>query len=134
MSEVVRPLLQSAAAIAQERHLTLIPCWQDGLDPVWLDPAALSEVVSNLLDNALKYAPSGAWIWVLDGLEKTVAGQPFQGLAVGDTGAGFPWRISPTFLNAIFGGAGRRDPAGHRAGLGHCQRTDDGYGRTFRSY
>lgn len=104
MSEVVRPLLQSAAAIAQERHLTLIPCWQDGLDPVWLDPAALSEVVSNLLDNALKYAPSGAWIWVLDGLEKTVAGQPFQGLAVGDTGGGIPLADQPHIFERHFRG------------------------------
>jgi signal transduction histidine kinase len=55
-----------------------------------MDPKAVAEVVSNLLDNALKYAPAGAAVWVVSGLSRVVEGQTFQGLAVGDTGQGIP--------------------------------------------
>ncbi|MEB3290834.1 MAG: GAF domain-containing sensor histidine kinase [Leptolyngbya sp.] len=86
----VRPLLQSASAIAQERGLHLVEQLPSDLPEVWMDPQALAEVLSNLLDNALKYAPAGSTIWVVAGLSQVVAGQPFQGIAVGDTGQGIP--------------------------------------------
>lgn len=86
----VAPRLQSAAAIAQERGLHLLEHLPPNLPEVWMDPKAVAEVVSNLLDNALKYSPSGAAVWVVVGLSRVVAGQTFQGLAVGDTGQGIP--------------------------------------------
>ena len=55
-----------------------------------MDRSALGEVVSNLLDNALKYAPDGALIWLRAGLEQQLEDQLFQGIAVGDTGPGIP--------------------------------------------
>ncbi|QQE66742.1 hypothetical protein GFS31_34430 [Leptolyngbya sp. BL0902] len=86
----VRPLLPSAMAIAQERGLYLLEQLPPDLPAVWMDPKALTEVLSNLIDNALKYAPGGATVWVVAGLSQVVEGQTFQGLAVGDTGAGIP--------------------------------------------
>lgn len=104
LDKVVRPLLQSAWAIAQERDLTLTAHWPSDLPPVWLDRAALAEVISNVLDNALKYSPAGAQIWVLGGLEKTMGGQTYQGLAVGDTGQGIPATDQPRIFERHFRG------------------------------
>ena len=90
IAAVAAPLLPSIEAIAQDRGLSLWANLPEDLPPVWMDRAALGEVLSNLLDNALKYAPAGALLWLRGGLEEWWQGQPFQGIAVGDTGPGIP--------------------------------------------
>ncbi|MFH7242250.1 MAG: ATP-binding protein [Spirulina sp.] len=86
----VAPRLQAAAAIAQDRGLHLLDHLPPDLPAVWMDSSAVAEVISNLLDNALKYAPAGAAVWVVGGLSRVIDGQTCQGLAVGDTGQGIP--------------------------------------------
>ncbi len=90
IATVAEPLLQSAQAIAQDRGLQVWSHLPAALPPVWMDRSALGEVLSNLLDNALKYAPAGALIWLRTGLEQQLEDQLFQGIAVGDTGPGIP--------------------------------------------
>ncbi|MFM7323440.1 MAG: sensor histidine kinase, partial [Nodosilinea sp.] len=90
IAAVTASLLPGIEAIAQDRSLYLWADLPEQLPPVWMDRAALGEVLSNLLDNALKYAPTGALVWLRGGLEEWWQGQPFQGIAVGDTGPGIP--------------------------------------------
>jgi signal transduction histidine kinase len=104
MVEVVTPLLQSTQAIAQERGLHVMHDLPVDLPPVWLDGTALAEVLSNLLDNALKYAPPGALIWVTGGLVQQVDDQLCQGLAIGDTGRGIPLVDQPHIFERHFRG------------------------------
>ena len=90
ISAVAAPLVPAIQAIAQDRGLQLWTDLPEDLPPVWMDRAALGEVLSNLLDNALKYAPAGSLIGLRGGLEQWWQGQPCQGIAVGDTGPGIP--------------------------------------------
>ena len=53
--------------------------------PVVADPALLDDLLSNLVDNALKYSPAGGAVTIGTGTQE---GRPF--LEVEDTGPGIP--------------------------------------------
>lgn len=82
--EILLPLLDSVQAIALERHLQVVTEIPVSLPPITANPKALREVLSNILDNALKYTPTGGKILVQAGLETETR----QGVAVSDTGPG----------------------------------------------
>lgn len=94
--EVLKPLLISAEAIASERHLKLLADIPADLPPVSANDRALREVLSNLIDNALKYTPAGRQIYIkvryeaADGDRGGYSQLPAIAIAVSDTGSGIP--------------------------------------------
>ncbi|WP_197673213.1 sensor histidine kinase [Leptolyngbya sp. O-77] len=90
LAAVVEPLVSSASAIAQERGLTLQTELPPDLPSVRGDRRALQEVLNNLLDNALKYTPSGGTVRLIGGIERELDGQTQQAIAILDTGPGIP--------------------------------------------
>ena len=84
--DLLTPLLVSAQAIAQERHLQLKTEIPGNLPPIYANVKALQEVFSNIIDNALKYTPPGGKILIQVGQEKA----NFQGIAISNTGSGIP--------------------------------------------
>ena len=87
---VLKPLLVSAEAIASENHLSLVADISPDLPPVWANDRALREVLSNLIDNALKYTPPGGQIYITASSEKAGRPSPAVAVAVSDTGSGIP--------------------------------------------
>lgn len=87
VAAILAPLLTSAEAIAQERQLDLHVEIPQEMPPVQADIQGLREVLSNIIDNALKYTAAGGDLYVRVGV------QP-QGdkvlIAVSDTGPGIP--------------------------------------------
>lgn len=86
---VLEPLLVSAGAIATERNLTLITTIPHNLPLVQANAKALREVLSNLLDNALKYTPSGGQIEIRVSQERK-SNTEMTAIAISDTGPGIP--------------------------------------------
>ncbi len=86
VASVLKPLLASAWAIAQERNLDLKADIPPNLPPVRARAKELREVLSNLIDNALKYTPSGEQIYIQAGLKQG----NLQGIAISDSGPGIP--------------------------------------------
>ncbi|MEL7418491.1 MAG: HAMP domain-containing sensor histidine kinase [Cyanobacteria bacterium J06555_3] len=93
LAEILVPLLNTAQAIAIERELELSNLIPSALPLVLGDLAALREILNNLLDNALKYTPSGGKVQLdLEYSERQL------GIAIRDTGVGIP----PSVQQRIF--------------------------------
>ncbi len=86
VADVLEPLLMSARAIAQERNLNLQADIPPNLPPIRANAKVLREVLSNLIDNALKYTPTGGQIYIQAGRQQ----DSFQGVALSDNGPGIP--------------------------------------------
>jgi two-component system, OmpR family, phosphate regulon sensor histidine kinase PhoR len=69
---------------------------QDGLT-VWADEEALGQILDNLVDNAVKYTPSGGRVWV----RWSPHGEQIC-LEVEDTGPGIPARDLPRVFERFF--------------------------------
>ncbi|MCS6791113.1 MAG: GAF domain-containing sensor histidine kinase [Oscillatoriaceae bacterium SKW80] len=90
VAEVLEPLLLSSKMIAAERLLKCIAEIPQDLPPVLANPKALREVLSNLIDNALKYTPAGGEIYIKAGDRRQIAEREQLAIAVSDTGPGIP--------------------------------------------
>ncbi|ERN40385.1 signal transduction histidine kinase [Rubidibacter lacunae KORDI 51-2] len=89
VAAILSPLLSAAEAIAQERGISLKYNVPDCLPPARADARALREVISNILDNAVKYALDGGAVDVRAGLLPP-NDVNFQGIAIGDDGPSIP--------------------------------------------
>ncbi len=95
LAAVLEPLLAAASAIAQERDLKLLTDIPDDLPPVQAEAQMLREVLSNAIDNALKYTPTGGLVLVQASVGN-VKGQTADDrrqaaeIAITDTGPGIP--------------------------------------------
>lgn len=83
---VLEPLLASARAIAQDLNLQLHQRLSDHLPEIQVDVQTLHEVLNNLIENALKYTPSGGQILIW---AEQITPQWLE-IRVSDTGPGIP--------------------------------------------
>ena len=90
LAEIIDPILEVACIVAAEKGVRLHAQISRNTPWVWGEEEALSEVVSNLVDNAIKYSPPGAQVWVQTGVSRIEGNHPYQGIVVADTGPGIP--------------------------------------------
>ena len=103
LTDILDPLIISAEAIAQERNLSFYTHIPRDLPLVQAHPAALREVLSNLIDNALKYTPAGGEVDVdievinvggdlpnIDSTPLTIPARSWLQICIRDTGVGIP--------------------------------------------
>ena len=95
LATVLEPLLASAHAIAHDRSLQLLTNIPKDLPPVQANTQVLQEVLSNVIDNALKYTPVGGLVLVQASVENVTEqtvddGRRAAEIAITDTGPGIP--------------------------------------------
>jgi len=94
----------------------------NGPQPVWADADRLQQVVTNLIQNAVKFCPGGGRIHVRvdragsSGPRQTAAGE-YGRVAVVDTGPGIPSQDRERVFEKFYQGAGSRS-TGPGTGLG----------------
>lgn len=90
LKTVLSPLLLSASVQALDRKICLESAIETDFPLVLADTYALQEVFTNLLDNALKYAPAYSWVYVQTGLFQVKPDVRYQGVMIADSGPGIP--------------------------------------------
>ncbi|MEB3210652.1 MAG: ATP-binding protein [Leptolyngbyaceae bacterium] len=86
LPNVLAPLIDVAWAIAEDQEVSLTVEIAPDVSSVQADPKGLQEVLSNLIDNAIKYTPSGGQVLI-----RVPAPHPDkQAVIVADTGMGIP--------------------------------------------
>ncbi|MFB2937150.1 ATP-binding protein [Aerosakkonemataceae cyanobacterium BLCC-F154] len=119
--EVLDSVLAAAFAIAQERNLTFKADIPDNLPTIKCHTKALTEVLSNIVDNALKYTPSGGKIFV-EIKRKDPPDGKFLGVAVSDNGPGIPQQdLEHLFTRGFRGVQAKTEIPGTGLGLAIAQ-------------
>jgi signal transduction histidine kinase len=112
LAELLEELLDWYAIQAESRHITLhIPPLTDTAADleIWGDGALLRRLFANLLDNALKYTPTGGQVTLT-----LTATESWVNVGIADTGIG----IAPEHLARVFDRLWRADPARSQAETG----------------
>lgn len=130
LPDIVEPVLAVANIVAAEKGVQIQAQVATDTPTVWGEEEALGEVVTNLIDNAIKYSPSGAMVWVQTGVSRDAqadlavggVGGAFQGIVVGDTGPGIPATDIPHLFERNYRGVqAQSDIPGTGLGLAIAQ-------------
>lgn len=98
---------------AEEKHIRLETMVADDLGKIQADPARLTQIMTNLVDNALRYTPAGTCV--------TLAARPASDaieFAVSDTGPGIPAEALPHIFDRFWRAEKSRNRASGGSGLG----------------
>jgi len=108
---LVRQVVERAKPQAEKKNVHLVVDLDDNLPPAWADPDRITQVLNNLIGNALRYTPAGGTILASVAL---ASGQSLQCVSITDTGSG----IAPADLPYIFDRFYRADKSRTRASGG----------------
>ncbi len=111
LAELCQDVVMQLSSLAGQKGVTLVLAEPDNLVHVHGDIKMIERVLSNLIDNAIRYAPQGT---AVDVQIDRVPG--FAGVSVGDGGPG----IAPEHLHRVFDRFYTGDPSrsARRSGLG----------------
>ena len=114
--EIIAQVLQVYEETAQRRSIDLRNHVRGELPPLWVDKNHLIQMLTNLVDNALKYTPRDGQVWVA-AREIASDSRRMLEIAVGDTGAGIPEEEQAMVFERFYRGS-NNTPGSTGTGLG----------------
>ncbi len=82
---VIAKVTRAMVPIASQKGLTLLSRPQSGLSQGWVDRSRLEEILTNLIENAIKFTPAGGKIEI-----QSLQDGDYLAIKVKDTGMGIP--------------------------------------------
>jgi signal transduction histidine kinase len=125
LKEFCERLIETTRRTCQHSHEIRLSL--AGEDQLWLDERLLTHVVSNLLDNAIKYSPAGSEV----GLTLSVRASRCE-IAVSDRGIGIPAADRPLLFQSFQRGSNVGHVRGSGLGLAIVKRVLDVQGGSIR--
>ena len=113
MSDLVSDILESFQLVAEQNGVTLAGDMAAEVDPVLMNAAKISRVLSNLIGNSLRYTPAGGRVQVT--ARRTPHGVQ---VTVQDSGRGFDPEDLPRVFEQFYRGEHARSRKTGGAGLG----------------
>jgi PAS domain S-box-containing protein len=114
--EVIAQVMQVYEETAEKRGIELRNHLQDKLPPLWADKNHLIQMLTNLIDNALKYTPRGGQVWVAARKVGSNSKRMLE-IAVGDSGLGIPDDEQEKVFSRFYRGS-NNTPGSTGTGLG----------------
>jgi PAS domain S-box-containing protein len=114
--EVIEQVLEVYQETAEKRGVELKNRVQPDLPRLWADKNHLIQMLTNLVDNALKYTPPGGQVWVAARPLGSDSRQMLE-IAVGDTGTGIPKDEQEKVFERFYRGS-NNTPGSTGTGLG----------------
>ncbi len=114
--EIIDQVLQVYEESAQRRGIELRNHARGPLPVLRADKNHLIQMLTNLVDNAIKYTPRGGHVWVAAREESSDSGHMLE-IAVGDTGAGIPEQEQGKVFERFYRGS-NNTPGSTGTGLG----------------
>lgn len=116
VEEIIAQVVQVYEETAQKRGIALRNHVREKLPPLWADKNHLIQMLTNLIDNALKYTPRGGQVWVA-AREIGRDSRRMLEIAVGDTGTGIPKEEQEKVFERFYRGS-NNTPGSTGTGLG----------------
>ncbi|MBM4397456.1 MAG: GAF domain-containing protein [Deltaproteobacteria bacterium] len=113
LAEAVRKAVDVMSERAREKSLSVEVSGADGLLPIRADPDEVDRLLSNLVENAVKYTPDGGRVSVA--LSRTAAGARIE---VSDTGIGIPEEALAKVFEEFYRAPNARGSGEQGTGLG----------------
>ena len=114
--EIIAQVLQVYEESGQKRSVELRNQVRGALPRLWADKNHLIQMLTNLVDNALKYTPRGGQVWVA-AREINSGSQRMLEIAVGDTGVGIAEDEQEKVFDRFYRGS-NNNPGSTGTGLG----------------
>ena len=113
LNELARHVINVFQAQADEDQVRLSVHGDETAGKVLLDQGRTEQVIGNLVNNALRFVPSGGQVWI-----EIHAGTGRVSIAVSDNGPGVPDEVLPYIFNRFWRGEKSRSRSSGGAGLG----------------
>lgn len=98
LASLVADVIEQLRPLATAKQIRLELQSDDVALTVWADPDRLSQILTNLVDNAIKYTPDGGLVSV----DLSAEGRERARIAVRDTGQGIPPEAIPKLFDPFF--------------------------------